>query len=412
MKLFAFLLLSSLASVQAVPILDAIPQNGLVMAQEYIDHCLPNRSLSSYEKEKMFNNRCLCTENERYEFCVWGNELMLWDNHLRTRIWSANNPTDQEVYLVLTYDGTLTLRNRLNDKLVWASDDDYVDPFLSMMMYDGYNDEAMLYLLEEGSVDILKKDEILWSIPDNGRSTVERITCVGNTLRFGQNIGAGEYICSNEKADEGVLADNGFAFGLNSKGQVVLYYASNKKFFTISEKKPKEANLVMHGNGNLALYDNEEDTILFETNTSDNFGAYLTIENDGVVKIRSMDSCILWSELPNDGCKSGPLKPNDRLKRGQFLCYGNYRFGMDNDGDLSWWNWGSGEKLASVSSTMGSYAIMLRNGNLIVKNAEGKNLWMTRTWGNNGSVLFMKGPNRNNIQILNLKGAATWALSD
>jgi len=395
-----------MASIQAVPL---SPNDNDIVSLGYTDYCLPNKSISSYRKEIIFNNKCLCTENGRYEFCVWENELILWDDKLRTRIWSAGNPTEKEVYLTLTYGGTLTLRNHRTDKLVWASDDDYVDPFLSILSYTDYNNGAYLSLLEEGVVDIVKKEEILWSIPDMGRSTVERILCFGNKLDFNSKLKKGEYICSNENLEEGGLTDDGFAFGLNSKGQVVLYYAANEQFFTIFEQESDEATLVMKGDGNLILY-NESDEVVFATSTDDSFGAYLTVEDDGVAKIKSLEGCTLWSKRP-DGCKESPLKSNDYLENGEFLCYGNYRFGMDNTGDLSWWNWGTGEKLKSVSlSKTGSRVDMLKNGNMVVRTKKNKDIWKSETHGNHGSVLFMTGTDISDVRIRSLNGQTIWEL--
>lgn len=407
MKILSSLVLASLVGVKAIPLLDSdtLSDTQTQSVRRYTNYCLSKNTINSYHKEQMFNWQCLCTENKRFEFCIWGNELLLWDDQLRKRLWSANNPTNQDVYLALTFGGTLTLRNRWTDKLVWASDDGYVDPFVSNRhVVSG----AILYLRERGTVDIRKNSKVVWNAPNN-RSTNERIICVGKTLRYDRKIGKTQYICSSEKTNNQGLSDDGFAFGLNSKGQVVLHYASNKKFYIINEKECNDPTLIMQGDGNLVLYNAGQ--VLFKTNTSGNFGAYLSIENDGVVTVKSMERCALWSARPTDGCKAGSLKPNEKLQRGEYLCYGNYRFGVDRDGLLSRWNWGTGERLASVSPRKGGYAMMQNNGSLVLKQAGNhKILWTSRTGGDSGSVLFMMGPNESDLKIINYKGVTIWTM--
>lgn len=110
-----------------------------------------------------------------------------------------------------------------------------------------------------------------------------------NQLGVNERLNQGEFVCS---------PDGSYTFGLDAAGaDLSLWEGTTKLWSAVTGNMGNNTYLIMQDDGNAVVYSSEG--VLWASNTEGNSGAYLTIENGGIVEIVYQGNAIWKPNLCN-----------------------------------------------------------------------------------------------------------------
>lgn len=176
----------------------------------------------------------------------------------------------------------------------------------------------------------------------------------------------------------------------------------------------RATKLWMQNDGNLVLKDASGNAV-WSSGTHGNPGAYLTLQTDGNLVLYSASDTALWSThtwgRPRGDSYVTPIAyPNGRLYRGQTLLTPDhkYKLAMQDDGNLVLYATHGALWSTHTWGTDADYVVMQSDGNLVLKDDNGKVYWSSHTGGDGSSKLYMQEDG--NLVIYSTKtGKALWA---
>ncbi len=168
-----------------------------------------------------------------------------------------------------------------------------------------------------------------------------------------------------------------------------------------NETNPEGAFARMQTDGNLVIYDDAGHT-LWASNTANNGGAYLSIDDLGQLAVDAGNGLPLW--------EPGLVSPGTDLTAGASIVLpgGQFRLTMQQDGNLVEYSSDGSAVWASGTNPSGTYAVMQKDGNLVVYNNSGAALWASNTAGNPGAFLTLGDLGQ--LAIESTSGSPLWEL--
>ena len=234
-----------------------------------------------------------------------------------------------------------------------------------------------------------------------------------------QRLYKGDYICS----------PNGrFAFGVDLNGDVCIVDVKSiplEKYWTLgTQSESNQTFLDFQSDGNLVLYQASGESI-WSTKTKDKRGNRLFVTNFGTAFIGTFHGKAIWASynegayLINDyvrGCSgSSTLLRQSFLLPGQYICSGEYKFGLSLFGDIGIWD--GNIKLWSSNTGVGENIdgrynfIEFDYYALLTVWSYGENRW--RTWPDNDSAYKdaeLTLSEMGQVYIKYNNGASAWSL--
>jgi RHS repeat-associated protein len=188
-------------------------------------------------------------------------------------------------------------------------------------------------------------------------------------------LGPGAALSNNES----ITSPNGqFRLVMQGDGNLVEYDGTTVAW--ASGTSGSGYDVVMQGDGNLVIY-SATNVAEWASNTSVSTGAYLDLNNEGVLSVDSSTGTILWGA-------AGVLIPGASLSANQSITSpnGQFRLVMQGDGNLVESD-GTRVEWASGTSGSGLHVIMQGDGNLVIYSATNVVEWASNTSVNSGAYL-------------------------
>lgn len=211
-----------------------------------------------------------------------------------------------------------------------------------------------------------------------------QVAAKGDRLNGGQSISGEDYLVSPSGQHE-LWADEDLYIISGSGGLEIL----------TGDRVIPEGNLrlVMQGDGNLVLYHGGQ--ALFHTGTNGNPGAYVQMQNDGNLVVRSTENAALWASRTvadyGFAFTEGTDRFNGRMNSGWYLTSrnGKFRLVMQGDGNLVLYSGSRALWHTGTNGNPGAYFLVQADGNLVVYSSANKALWHSRTVRNVDAVVLV-----------------------
>ena len=198
-------------------------------------------------------------------------------------------------------------------------------------------------------------------------------------------------------SNKSITSPNGtYRLTMQSDGNLVEYDGATAAWS--SGTNVAGSTVTMQSDGNLVIY--SAGVYKWQSGTSGNPGAYLVLEDDGVLSVDSASGTPIWGA-------TGIVVPNSTLASNKSITSpnGTYRLTMQSDGNLVEYD-GATAAWSSGTSSAGSTVTMQNDGNLVIYSA-GVYKWQSGTSGNPGAYLVL-GDN-GILTVDSSQGVALWA---
>lgn len=211
------------------------------------------------------------------------------------------------------------------------------------------------------------------------------------------------------QAGEALLSANGnYRVVMQGDGNLVLYAGSSPLWHTHTSGNPG-AFAVLQGDGNLVIY-SAANQPLRSTGTHGNPGSTIELGDDGNLVLHSASGDILWqsgtSQTP--GPPTPPTPQGTVLRAGDSLTStnGSFRIVMQGDGNLVLYAGSLPLWHTHTSGHPGAFAVLQGDGNLVIYSASNQPLRFTGTQGNPGATLQVGDDG--NLLLLSASGGILW----
>jgi hypothetical protein len=308
--------------------------------------------------------------------------------------------------LILGTDGSLAEYGPGHQRL-WAEMDSQGETVTNAVMDPG--GDFIVY----GDPNVYGSDNILWdsntdgtpgatlSVQNNG--DVALMSPSGTALWDTGTTGgmpAGNRILT---PGQSVSSANGqYRLTLQSNGNLAEYGLSGANGWSSNTTASTSAEAIMQYDGNFVLYGAKNgdgsNSVLWASGTAGNFGATLTVQNNGKITVLDDSGSTLWTT------PTPPAPPSTifQLLPGQSLSSPNGQYGLTLQAGGNLAETGPGGQVLWVSNTAGqtvNKAVMQSDGNFVLYGPMNVPVWSTGTNGNSGSVLTVQ--NSGNVVVGN-----------
>ncbi len=226
------------------------------------------------------------------------------------------------------------------------------------------------------------------------------------------------------KVDQKIFSANGaFSLVQQTDGNLVVYDSENKATWSSGLQGQIARRCIMQVDGNFTQHPDGYNQIMWSTNTKGNKGAYVLLQDDGVLAVVNTNNEIIWKSMASKSADEPAVDAeqpvassavNDRLVSGQELlpsqfitsANGKYKLIQQEDGNLVIYQGNRPIWSTATNGRKTQRCVMQKDGNLVLYDIFRDAIWSSSTHGNENAYLVLQDDG--DLVIYNNTGSKLW----